>query len=144
MVKLLGINCQFFAPRPSKTYSTRGDLESAYFPPVSVGCIFQEYPEQKTLRKLGWAAELQEGSSLIHVPFDTDGLEVGALFSIPSGIETGGHRLFRVISMSNIMIYPASIACEIAVEYESTEELAATNNFTQSNFTTLLDYEEDD
>jgi hypothetical protein len=46
--------------------------------------------------------------------------------------------------MQNIMVYPASIACEIAPEYIDTDEKTLTNDFTQSNFTVLVDYEEDD
>jgi hypothetical protein len=41
---------------------------------------------------------------------------------VPSGLDEGDNRTFRVIGMSNIMIYPASIACEIALEYESNDE----------------------
>ena len=144
MTKLLGINCQYYAPMNNKTYSQLGDLETDYFPPELVGCIFQEHPDQKTVKKMGWVAELQENSSIIHVPFDLQGLAVGALFAIPSGIDTAPPRLFRVISMQNIMVYPASIACEIAPEYEDTDEQSTIEDFSHSNITLLVDYEEDD
>jgi hypothetical protein len=42
------------------------------------------------------------------------------------------------------MIYPASIACEIAPEYIDTDELTLTNDFSKTNFTVLVDHEEDD
>jgi hypothetical protein len=42
------------------------------------------------------------------------------------------------------MVYPASIACEIAPEYYSTDEQHITKDFTHTNFTALVDYEEDD
>ena len=116
----------------------------AYYPPETVGCIFQEYPDQKTLRKMGWVTELQEGSSMIHVPYDLKDLEVGALFEIPSGLDNAKPRRFRVISMQNIMIYPASIACEIAPEYESSDEKVLTRDFSTTNFNVLVDREEDD
>ena len=144
MVKLLGINCKYRAPLNGKTYSLHGDLEAHYEQPISVGCIFQDHPDQKTLKKMGWVAELQDGSSIIHVPYDLKGLEVGALFEIPSGLDNAEGRLFRVISMQNIMIYPASIACEIAPEYIDTDELTLTNDFSKTNFTVLVDHEEDD
>jgi hypothetical protein len=117
MVKLLGINCKYRAPAPNKTNDSYGDLQTGYMPEVIVGCLFDEHPNQKSMRKAGWVAELQEGSSIIHVPYDLTGLQVGALFEVPSGLDNGKGRLFRVVSMSNIMIYPASIACEIALEY---------------------------
>jgi hypothetical protein len=93
---------------------------------------------------MGWVAELQEGSSIIHVPYDLERLETGALFEIPSGLDNAKPRLFRVISMQNIMVYPASIACEIAPEYIDNDTKNLTRDFTQTNFTTLVDYEEDD
>ena len=144
MVKLLGINCQYMAPKNNKDYSKLGDLEASYQPAITVGCIFQEHPDQKTLKKMGWVAELQEGSSIIHVPYDLSGLQVGALFTVPSGIDTAEGRTFRVISMQNIMVYPASIACELAPEYKTTDEKTITQDFSQTNFTVLVDYEDDD
>lgn len=117
MVKLLGINVIYKAPRPDKHYTDYGEVESNYYESTVVGCIFDEHPTQQTLRKLGWASELQENSSIIHVPYDLKGLQQGALFIVPSGIDGAEGRVFRVIKLSNIMIYPASISCEIAPEY---------------------------
>lgn len=144
MVKLLGINCMYRSPLNGKTYSLQGDLEAHYAKPIKVGCIFQDHPDQKTLKKMGWVAELQENSSIIHVPYDLKNLQVGALFEIPSGLDAAKPRLFRVISMQNIMVYPASIACEIAPEYIDTDELTLTQDFTKTNFNVLIDNEEDD
>lgn len=144
MVKLLGINCQYRAPMSNKQFNKLGDLETDYYPAKTVGCIFQDHPDQKTLKKMGWVAELQEGSSIIHVPFDLEGLEVGALFSVPSGLDNAPARLFRVISMQNIMVYPASIACELAPEYIDTDEAVLVHDFSNANFTVLVDHEEDD
>lgn len=144
MVKLLGINCQYYAPLNNKHFDKLGDLSTDYAPPQLTGCIFQEHPDQKSLKKMGWVAELQEGSSIIHVPYDLPNLEVGALFEIPSGLDNAPARLFRVISMQTIMIYPASIACEIAVEYKTSDEQSLIQDFSRTNFTVLVDHEEDD
>ena len=144
MVALHGINCKYKAPLKNKDYDIYGDLQTGYKPEIVVGCLFQEHPDQKSLKKAGWVAELQEGSSVIHVPYDLQGLEVGALFEVPSGLDNAKPRLFRVISMQNIMVYPASIACEIALEYIDTDEKTLTKDFTKTNFTMLVDYEEDD
>ena len=140
----MGINCKYYAPLDGKTYNLQGDLEVHYEKPTTVGCIFQDHPDQKTLKKMGWVAELQEGSSVIHVPYDLEGLQAGALFEVPSGIDTAKPRLFRVISMQNIMVYPASIACEIAPEYKDTDEKTTIEDFTKTNFNLLVDNEEDD
>lgn len=145
MVALHGINCKYRAPLKNKEYDIYGDLQTGYKPEIIVGCLFQEHPDQKSLKKAGWVAELQEGSSVIHVPYDLPGLQVGALFAVPSGLDTGNDRTFRVISMSNIMIYPASIACEIALEYESNDEQhLITVAHTKEDMPLLIDKEDDD
>ena len=144
MTQLLGINCLYRAPLTSKDYNQHGDLDSRYQPPIVVGCIFQDHPDQKTLKKMGWVAELQESSSIIHVPYDLKDLQVGALFIIPSGLDHANGRVFRVISMQNIMVYPASIACEIAPEYVSTTEMSEIHEFNSTTQNLLVDNEGDD
>ena len=144
MVKLLGINCIYKAPLPDKNFDKHGDLDADYYPGIVVGCIFQDHPDQKTLRKMGWVAELQENSSMIHVPYDLPHLQVGALFIIPSGIDQAEGRVFRVISMQNIMVYPASITCEIAPEYEDIDEPNLHTDFSNTNMPLLRNDEDDD
>lgn len=145
MLALHGINCKYRAPLNNKEYDIHGDLQTGYKPEIIVGCLFEEHPNQKSLKKAGWVAELQEGSSLIHVPYDLPELQVGALFEVPSGLDNGKGRLFRVISMSNIMIYPASIACEIALEYESNDEQhLITTAHEKEDMPLLIDREDDD
>ena len=145
LLTLHGINCKYRAPLPNKANDIHGDLTTSYKPEIIVGCLFEEHPNQKSLRKAGWVAELQEGSSIIHVPYDLPDLQVGALFEVPSGLDNGKGRLFRVISMSNIMIYPASIACEIALEYESNDESHLINAaHEKEDMPLLVDMEDDD
>ena len=145
MTKLRGINCIYKAPKPgTKNYDRHGDLDADYERPIVVGVIFENHPDQKTLKKMGWVSELQESSSMIHVPYDLQGLQRGALFIVPSGLDNAEGRLFRVINMQNIMMYPASIACEIAPEYIDNDTQTSIQDFTERNFTVLLDHEEDD
>ena len=144
MAKLLGIQLIYRAPLPGKTFDEHGDLNANYYPGQVVFGIFQDHPDQKTLKKMGWVSELQENSSIIHVPYDLPNLQVGALFIIPSGLDKAEGRVFRVISMQNIMVYPASITCEIAPEYEDIDEPILHEDFTQSTTTLLIDNEEDD
>ena len=129
----------------NKTYDKYADLQTGYKPEILVGCLFEEHPDQKSLKKAGWVAELQEGSSIIHVPYDLPDLQAGALFEVPSGLDNGKGRLFRVISLSNIMIYPASISCEIALEYESVDEQhLITTAHEKEDMPLLIDREDDD
>lgn len=117
MCKLLGIRVLYRAPRPDKQYTTYAEVDSNYMPPIMVGCIFDEHPTQQTLKKMGWVAELNGNSSFIHVDYDLPYLQQGALFIIPSGLDDGKARIFRVISMATSIVYPASIVCEIVPEY---------------------------
>ena len=145
LIALHGINCKYRAPLDNKEYDRHGDLQTGYKPEIIVGCLFEEHPNQKSLKKAGWVAELQESSSMIHVPYDLPDLQVGALFEVPSGLDSGKGRIFRVISMSNIMIYPASIACEIALEYDSVDEQhLVTSAHEKENMPLLIDNEDDD
>lgn len=144
MTNLFGITCIYRAPRDSKEHNIHGELDSKYYEPIEVNVLFQEHPDQKSLKKAGWVAELQEGSSMIHVPYDLPHLQEGALFTVPSGIDNVPGRTFRVLHLENIMIYPASFACEIALEYEDTAVRNQVEDFSRDNFTVLSDNEEDD
>lgn len=136
MVKLLGINVIYRAVRPGKKYTNYAEIDANYEAPLLEGCIFTEHPDQQTLKKIGWVSELQQNASIIHVRYDLPNLEQGALFIVPSGIDNSKGRLFRVVKITNIMVYPASIACEIVPEYENTYE-SALNDFTDSSFNLL-------
>lgn len=140
MVRLLGIQVIYRAPRKDKQWTSYAELESNYREPLLVGCLFEEFPTQQTMKKRGWVSELQENSSFIDVPYDTPNIQVGALFIVPSGIDDGKGRLFRCVSMRNSMIYPAAVTCEIVPEYENTNVLD-NKDFHHSSFN-LLNEEE--
>ena len=116
--KLIGIQVIYRAPMPNKTWDGYGELDGSFYPPEIVGCLFTEHPNQKTMKKLGWIAELQENSSIIEVPYDLKNIQIGALFILPGALDSSKGRVFRVISMETIGVYPASIMCEIAPVYE--------------------------
>lgn len=144
MTQLIGINCIYRAPKAGSNFDKHGDYDANYQKGQLVGCIFTEHPDQQTMKRIGWNAELQVGSSLIHVPYDLKDLQVGCLFYVPSGLDDGKARVFRVIKISNIMIYPASFTCEIAPEYEDIDEKVMFTDFDNNNFTVLKDNEWDD
>lgn len=141
MCKLLGINVIYKSLKKGKKWTNYGEIDANYNKPILLSCIFNEHPDQATLKKIGWVSELQENASIIHIPYDTPQLEVGCLFVIPSGLDDSKGRLFRCTKITNIMVYPASIACEIVPEYENTYS-PSLNNFTSSSFN-LLNEEED-
>lgn len=140
MVRLLGIQVVYYAPRPGKHWTVYTEIKSNYQEPEVVGCIFDEHVNQKTTKKIGWVSELQENASLIHVPYDLHDIQIGALFVIPSGLDNAKGRLFRVVSMQNIAVYPASITCEIVPEYEDSMPNSKFE-FRTSNFNVLAEEE---
>ena len=119
-VMMIGVQVIHRAPRPSKHYTTYAEIESNYFEPQAVGCIFDEHPNQRTMKKLGWNSELGESASIISVPYDLEGLQQGSLFIIPSAFDYTKGRLFRVVEITGIMIYPASLTCKLVPEFENT------------------------
>ena len=137
MVKLLGVNVQYQFPLNNKSYTLQGELKTNYSDKIKVGCIFEEYMKQDTAKRLGWDAELQSNVSVIHVPYDLENLQIGCLFTVPSAIDDAPGRVFRVIKLSTTMIYPASISCELALEYETNVAQADTEMFVNTNFNVL-------
>lgn len=119
MTKLLGINVLYRQLLPGKKWTSYAEIDANYSSPTIVGCIFSQYPDQQTMKKLGWVSELEKAVSIISVPYDLP-IQVGALFIVPSGIDSSEGRLFRVTRLSNIMIYPASMTCELVPEYMDT------------------------
>lgn len=140
MVKLLGIQVIYRAPRKDKHWTTYSEISSNYKEPLLIGCIFEEHPTQSTMKKRGWVSELQTDSSFIDIAYDTPNIQVGALFIVPSGLDDGKGRLFRCVTMQNSMIYPAAITCEIVPEYENTNTLD-NKDYQHSSFN-LLNEEE--
>lgn len=136
MVRLIGIQVVYRAPRKDKHWTSFAEIESNYQPSIVIGCIFDEHPTQQTMKKIGWVSELQKDSSLIHVAYDTPGIQQGALFIVPSGLDDGKGRLFRCVKLTNSIVYPASIACEIVPEYEDTYQ-NTNNDFMHSSFNLL-------
>lgn len=143
MCQLLGLRVLYRAPlEDAKNYNGYGELDAYFKKEQIVECIYDEHPTQKTMRKLGWNAELADTTTVIHVPYDLEGLQAGALFIIPSGLDKAEGRVFKVLRMTNIAIYPASIACELGPVLVNQDEKGPVNDFRQTNFN-LLDDESD-
>lgn len=137
-VKLIGIQAIYREPLEGKKWDEWGELNAYFKPPRRVGVLFEDHPTQRSLKKRGWVAELQENSSLIDVPYDVPGLQAGALFILPSGIDNAKGRVFKVLNNQNIMVFPSYITCEIAPVYESTLDRRQLN-FEDTDMTLLND-----
>ena len=137
MCKLLGVVTKYQFPLKDKQYTLQGELKSSYSPEERVGSIFEEHVQQKTAKLLGWNAEQMTDKAIIHVPYGLHDLQVGCLFTIPSAFDNSPGRKFRVTQLYTIMIYPASVTCELVPEYENQMELADTELFVNTNFNLL-------
>lgn len=143
MTKLLGIIVQYKYPLENiKDYDLHGELKTSYSEPIRVGVIYNEHPNQWTMKKLGWVSELDEGLSIIHVPYDLPQLQVGSIFIIPAGVDGGEPRKFRVVKMSTIAVYPASVTCEIGPLFDSEFENSTKHDFTRTNFNAIKEEED--
>lgn len=120
MVEMIGVRVIHRAPRADRSFTTYAEIDSNYYEPELVGCIFNEHPDQRTMKKLGWNAELDQSASIISVPYGVRGLQQGSLFIIPSAFDNSIGRLFRVVEITSIMIYPSSLTCKLVPEYEDT------------------------
>ena len=143
-VKLLGINVLYRAPREGKQYDNWGELDTAYYEPVQVACIYQDHPTQQTAKKLGWNAELSEGATLIVVPYDLPKLQVGSLFIIPPGIDGAEARVFKVLKMQVTAVYPSEITCELGPMLRSNSDRSDTKDFSQRNMSVIVEETDDD
>lgn len=139
MVKLIGVYALYRAPKPDKNWTIYAELESNYEQPIQVGCIFDQHLTQQTMKKIGWDAELNDQRALIHVDYDLPSLQVGCLFILPSGIDNAPSRIFRVVKLTNSMIYPASMMCEVVPEWEDTIVRGVTYDNHGDNFRLLTD-----
>ena len=142
-VRLYGIICTYRAPRESKKYNGYGELDTYFYEPITIGVIFEDHPTVWTMRKLGWDSELQEGESIVHVPYDVPELQSGGMFEVPSGLDNTEPRRFRILKMRTSAIYPSEIVCHIAPLFTSTYDATA-NNHSSSNFNLLKDQDEED
>lgn len=118
-VRLIGINVLYRAPRKGKKYNGYGELDTFFIDPIKVGVIFDDHPSVWTMRKLGWDSELQEGETLIHVPYDTPNLESGGMLEVPSGLDDTPPKRFRILKMRTSMVYPSEVVCHIAPLFTS-------------------------
>lgn len=143
-LRLYGINVLYRVPRKEyKQYDLHGELDAKYEQPRIVPCIFNEHADQKTMKKLGWNSERTETTPIIHVQYDLEGLESGCLFEIPAGLDNAEARVFKVLDLSNIPVYPASITCKLGPVLKSEFERPQLENFENTDFN-LLESEEEE
>lgn len=109
----LGIPSLFYQIKPGKEYSAQGELGGCYYDPIRTKVIFDQAPNVRTLKKLGWVTETDTQQPLVHCKFDLPGIENGCLFSIKDPLAKSSGRLFRITKMTTSVLYPAMLTCQI-------------------------------
>jgi len=145
MCDLIGQTVYYRFPLPDKHYTTYTEIESNYGDLIETSAIFEEYPNQKTLRKQGWFSEGEDAwtDPIIHVSYNLPFIQQGCLFVIPSGIDGAQGRLFRVTEMRTIMQYPDRIMCRLVPEFITTAR-PAQNTYNNTNYNYIQDVEGED
>lgn len=115
-----GVDALYYQVKPGKKFTSIGELSANYYAPTEGKVIFDQTPQLRTLKKLGWVSELDQTLPLLHVSFDLPGIETGCLFKIKDPLQFSGGRLFRITKMSVGIISPASITVQ-AVPIAGTE-----------------------
>ncbi len=144
MTKLIGIKVEYRAPRENKEYTIHGELDTLYYDPIYVDVIFEEHPKQSTCKKMGWNSEVVEGNTLMVVPYDLPKLQTGSLFNIPSAFDNTQSRMFRVVKMQVVPVYPSEITCELQPVIASNSCMTEARDFSKSNFNAMIMEQDDD
>lgn len=129
-----------YSKSSTKRFTIHGELRASYSDPEQIYLIFQEHPNMKTLRAVGWASESNtEGDKpyIVQLPFDTPQLQVGCRVLIPFSLhdEQPVRKTFRITKVAVIALYPDCYTCTIAPEFETDPSRTSPSySNTNSNF----------
>ena len=135
MCRLQGIKVIYRTIKAGVTdkYDDYGELDDLTENPTEQWVIFEEYPSQRTMQKLGWNTEALETCPILHVPYDLPNLERGCMFIIQSGVDSNVGRVFKVLEFKNDAMYPYALAVKlgpvIASDFDRTKMDHSDNDF---------------
>lgn len=120
MAKLIGIRVLYQYMHTDKSFDVHGALKGTYSDPENLDIIFIEYPDQKTLKKLGWYSEDKEQRPIMaQLPYDTPNLQSGCRILIPYGVTEVDYKTFRITEIKTIPTMPDSYYVKLAPEFAS-------------------------
>lgn len=113
-VKHLGILFKYQYPLGNNLDDFSQPSPDGYSRELEVYGIFDGEPKLKTYKNLGWVVEKGDNLPfLIHIPFDTERIQKGALFKISGQITGIEERIFQVTEISTGLVCPDHIVCQI-------------------------------
>lgn len=130
MAELLGQTVMYQYPLTTdKTIHSEPNIELS--DPIRMDIIFNENPTIDTLRKHGWATEINGNLPIIaQVPYDAPGLARYARITIPPVGNTMRERIFEVTAISTFLEYPDCWTVRLVPVYNSIKE---NNDYSNSN-----------
>lgn len=109
-----GVPSLYFQCKPKKDYNSSGELSSRYYDPQKTKVLFEQVPQMRTLKKLGWVTELDQQQPIVHLWYDLPGIEVGCLLKVKDPFTKSSGRFFRLSKLSGIgIIYPVGLTAQI-------------------------------
>lgn len=140
MAKLRGITVKYQHPLADKHYSIHTELITSYSDPIDIDIILNEYPKQKTLKRLGWLSEDPEDRPLIaEISTDTPHVQRGSRIII-KGADTEDEKIFRIMEIASNMVYPDSLTVKLAPDFQ-TKEAPSKDVYVEGNFTYMRESE---
>lgn len=122
MVKLRGISVIYRYP-VNEEVSIHSEIKANFSEPINLDIIFEEVPQVKTLKRIGWVSEDPNDKPYIAMlPIDTPYLQTKSRILIPPIGQAIPGRWFEVTSIHSILEYPACYTCTLAPVFESKSE----------------------
>lgn len=113
-VEQLGVCFRYQYPLGNNLDDFAQPAPDGYSRELQVYGIFDGEPKLKTYRNLGWVVEKSDNLPfLIHIPFDTERIQKGALFHINGQITGIAERTFQVTELTTELVCPDHIVCQI-------------------------------
>lgn len=113
-VKQLGVRFTYQYPLGNNVDDFAQPAPDGYSCELEVYGIFDGEPKLKTYRNLGWVVEKNDNLPfLIHIPFDTEHIQKGALFKTAGQLTGIEARIFQVTELTTELVCPDHIVCQI-------------------------------
>lgn len=133
MTYLRGISVKYRYPIDElEEVTIHSEIKDQFSELIDLDIIFQEVPEVKTLKRIGWVAEDPEDKPCIAMlPIDTPYLQVKSRILIPPIGQAIPGRWFEVSSIHSILEYPSCYTCTLAPIFETKPDK---NDHSETNY----------
>lgn len=136
MCKLHGISVKYIYP-VIENVTIYSEIQPEFSEVINLDIIFDENPNVKTLKRIGWVSEdPSDKPAIAHLPMDTPHLQTKARILIPPIGQAIPGRWFEITSIHSQLEYPDSYVVTLAPIFESNK---ARSNYEASNYNYIQD-----